>query len=83
MTWPRWLFNKSVYLPCHFCYTPPLLQGVPGRKHNLSEAQLLQSLLQDSDKLRSFYLRKLGHSPGVNPRVHRFELDRDAQLYIL
>jgi hypothetical protein len=25
MTWPRWLFNKSVYLPCHFCYTPPLL----------------------------------------------------------
>jgi hypothetical protein len=26
MTWPRWLFNKSVYLPCHCCYTPPLLQ---------------------------------------------------------
>ena len=25
MTWPRWLFNKSVYLPCHFCYTTPLL----------------------------------------------------------
>jgi hypothetical protein len=25
MTWPRWLFNKSVYLPCHFCYITPLL----------------------------------------------------------
>jgi myo-inositol 2-dehydrogenase / D-chiro-inositol 1-dehydrogenase len=26
MTRPRWLFNKSVYLPCHFCYITPLLQ---------------------------------------------------------
>jgi hypothetical protein len=36
MTWPRWLFNKSVYLPCHCCYTPPLLQTQHGSIANIN-----------------------------------------------